>query len=152
MPTNDDELISRLDGLIASMVELMGAHAAATATKNIELIADELGLVYRRTVPRVELRHLARDNGADVSSDEIKTFVATDIIAETVDAEGNATYIVVEASYTADRYEADRAIQHAALMRRFTERRCRPVIASIRNSDRILPLIDCGEVACHRWR
>ena len=146
------ETTRRLDLLTASTGELKGAHAEATAKENIELIADELGLEYRRTIPRIELRHLARDNGADVDSDEIKSFVATDIIAETADADGKPTYIVVEASYTADRYDTERAIRHAGLMEQFTERRCRPVIASTRNSDRILPVIERGEVSWHQIR
>jgi hypothetical protein len=144
------ETTRRLDALMNDVGQLKGAHAERKAQQNIELIADDLGLEYRRTVPGMELRRLARDNGADVQDDEIKSFVATDIIAEAVDAEGETTYIAVEASYTGDRYDAHRARSHAGLMQRFTNRPCRAVIATARNNERILPLIECGEVAWHQ--
>ena len=112
---------------------LKGAHAETKARANIAVIADELDLEYRRIVPGVELRRVARDNGADLRDDKIKSFVASDIMAEAVDAEGNTTYLAVEASYTGDLHDADRARSHAALMQRLTNRPCHAVIASARN-------------------
>ena len=129
---------------------LKGAHAETKARANIAVIADELNLEYRRIVPGVELRHVARENGAGLRDDEIKSFVASDIMAETIDAEGNTTYLAVEASFTGDLHDADRARRHAALMQRFTNKPCRAVIASARNNDRLLELIDSGEVAWHQ--
>ena len=70
---------------------LKGAHAETKARASIAVIADELDLEYRRIVPELELRRVARDNGADLRDDRIKSFVASDIIAEAVDAEGNTT-------------------------------------------------------------
>ena len=129
---------------------LKGAHAETKARADIAVIADELDLEYRRMVPGVELRRVARENGADLRDDEIKGFVASDIIAETIDAEGNTTYLAVEAAFTGDLHDADRARRHAALMQRFTNKPCRAVIASARSNDRLLELIDSGEVAWHQ--
>ena len=67
-----------------------------------------------------------------------------------MDAEGNTTYLAVEASYTGDLHDGDRARSHAALMQRLTNRPCRAVIASARNNDRVVQLIDSGEVAWHQ--
>ena len=140
----------RLDRLAADVGSLKGAHAETKARANIAVIADELDLEYRRIVPGVELRRVARDNGADLRDDKIKSLVASDIMAETVDAEGNTTYLAVEASYTGDLHDADQARSHAALMQRLTNRPCRAVIASARNKNRVLELIDSGEVAWHQ--
>ena len=114
---------------------LKGAHAETKARADIAVIADELDLEYRRIVPGVELRRLARENGADLRDDEIKSFVASDIIAETMDAQGERTYLAVEASFTGDLHDADRARRHAALMKRLNKP-CRAVVASARNNDR----------------
>ena len=129
---------------------LKGAHAETKARANIAVIADELGLEYRRIVPGVELRRVARENGADLRDDKIKSFVASDVMAEAIDAEGNTIYLAVEASYTGDLHDADRARSHAALMQRLTNRPCRAVVASARNNDRLVELIDSGEVAWHQ--
>ena len=127
-------------------------HALTKARANIEVIVDELDLEYRRIVPGIELRHMARDNGADLRDDAIKSFVGSGIIAETVDADGNTTYLAVEASYTGDHDDADRARSHAARMQRLTNKPCRAVIASARNNDRLVELIDSGEVAWHQLK
>ena len=53
---------------------LKGAHAETKARADIAVIADELNLEYRRIVPGVELRRVARENGADLRDDEIMSF------------------------------------------------------------------------------
>ena len=131
---------------------LKGAHAETKARSSIAVIADDLGLEYRRIVPELELRRVARDNGADLREDRIKSFVASDIIAEAVDAEGNTTYLAVEASYTGDLHDGKRARSHAALMQRLTTKPCRAVVASARNNDRLRELIDTGEVAWYQLK
>ena len=131
---------------------LKGAHAETKARASIAVIADDLGLEYRRIVPELELRRVARDNGADLRDDTIKSFVASDIMAEAVDAEGNTTYLAVEASYSGDLHDGNRARSHAALMQRLTTKPCRAVVASARNNDRLLELIDSGEVAWYQLK
>ncbi len=127
-------------------------HAETKARANIEVIAAELDLEYRRIVPGVELRHAARDNGADLQDDKIKSFVASGIMAEAMDAEGNTTYLAVEAAYTGDLHDADRARSHAALMQRLSTKPCRAVIASVCNTDRLFELVESGEIAWHQLK
>ena len=145
-----DRLAADVGTLKNDVGTLKGAHAETKARANIAVIADELDLEYRRIVPGVELRRVARNNGADLRDDKIKSFVASDIIAEAVDTEGNTTYLAVEASYTGDLHDANRARSHAALMQRLTNKPCRAVIASARNNDRLLNLIESGQVAWHQ--
>ena len=132
--------------------ELKGAHAEANARARIALIADELDLEHRRIVPEVELRHMARDSGADLRDDAIKSFVNSDMIAEATDAEGETTYLAVETSYTGDLHDANRARSHAALMQRLTGSRCRAVIASSHKNAGLAKLIERGEIAWHELR
>ena len=128
---------------------LKGAHAEATARAEIALIADDLDLEHRRVVPKLELRHMARDRGADPRDDAIKSFLASDIIAETTNAEGETTYLAVETSFTGDLHDADRARDHAALMERLTGRPCRAVIASRQKNAGLAKLVERGEIAWH---
>ena len=144
------ETTRRLDLLTNDVGILKGAHAEAKAREDIAVIADELDLEYRRIVPRLKLRRLARDNGADLRDDQVKSFIASDIMAEATDADGSTTYLAVEASFTGDLHDADRARRHAALMQRLTNRPCRAVIASTRNNDRLREVIERGEVAWYQ--
>ena len=132
--------------------ELKGAHAEANARAEIALIADNLDLTHRRTVSKLELKHMARDGGADLLDDAIKSFLSSDIIAETTDGNGETTYLAVEASYTGDLHDADRARSHAALIQRLTGRPCRAVIASTHKNAGLAKLIDRGEMPWHQLK
>ena len=147
-----DLLTTAITRLTNDVGELKGAHAEATARAEIALIADDLDLTHRRIMPKLELKHMARDGGADLRDDAIKSFVTSDIIAETTDAEGETTYLAVETSYTGDLHDADRARDHAALMQRLTGRPCRAVIASSHKNAGLAKLIERGEIAWHELR
>ena len=147
-----DLLTTAITRLTNDVGELKGAHAEATARAEIALIADDLDLTHRRIMPKLELKHMARDGGADLRDDAIKSFVTSDIIAETTDAEGETTYLAVETSYTGDLHDADRARSHAALMQRLTGRPCRAVIASSHKNAGLAKLIERGEIAWHELR
>ena len=129
--------------------QLKGAHAEARARADIEIIAAELDLEHRRIVPRIELWRIAKNKGADLRDDDIKSFLASDIMAEAGGADGKTTYLAVEASYTGDLHDARRARSHAALMQRLTNRPCRAVVASRQNNARLVELINRGEIAWH---
>ena len=129
---------------------LQDAYAETKACDNIAVIADELDLEHRRIVATIELRRIARKNGADLRDDEIKSFLRSGIIAETTDAQGETTYVAVEASSTADVQDANRVQRHAAVMQRLTRKPCRAVIASVRNNERLVELIERNEVAWHQ--
>lgn len=146
----------RLDGLAADVGtlkndvgQLKGAHAEARARADIEIIAAELDLEHRRIVPRIELWRIAKNKGADLRDDDIKSFLASDIMGEAVGADGKTTYLAVEASFTGDLHDARRARSHAALMQRLTNKPCRAVVASKQNNARLVELINSGEIAWH---
>lgn len=126
-------------------------HGETKARANIEVIADELDLEYQRIVPGVELRRAARDDGADLRDDTIRSFVRG-IMAEARDAQGNASYVALEAAYTGDVHDADRARRHAPLMQRLTKNPWRAVIASVCNTDRLFELVESGQIAWHQLK
>ena len=92
---------------------------------------------------------MARDAGADLHDDAIKSFLNSDIIAETTDGEGKMAYLAVETSFTGDLHDADRARNHAALVQELTGRPCRAVIASSHKNTGLTKLIERGEIAWH---
>ena len=125
--------------------------AEQDARANLSVIADELDLAYRRTVPGLERRHLARDAGEDLQDDAIGWFVAG-IMAETVDAQGRRTYVAVAAAHTADLSDVELARRNAALMQRLTNTPCRAAVACARRRDRLRDLVDAGDVAWHQLK
>ena len=129
---------------------LKGAHARNVAERRVGLIARFLGLRDRRVLGGADLFDLARNAGAAMHSSEIQSYVEADLVFEAEDDGGGIQYVAVEVSYTANGRDTARAMRNAALITRFTERPCRPVVASLRIDDRIADAIEAGRVSWFR--
>ena len=111
----------------------------------VTAIADDLGLEYVRTLPQEELTRMARTAaGPAPLSNELRSFRAADLVAEARDPEGNTCYLAVEASFTADRRDTQRAIRNADLLQRLTGHNALAVTASVRNNMEAQENIDAG--------
>ena len=129
---------------------LKGAHARNVAERRVGLIARSLGLRDRRLLSGADLFDLARNADAPMHSNEIQSYVEADLVFEAEDDRGGVEYVAVEVSYTANGRDTARAMRNAALITRFTERPCRPVVASLRIDDRIADAIEAGRVSWYR--
>ena len=129
---------------------LKGAHARDVAERRVGLIARSLGLRDRRLLGGADLFDLARNAGAAMHSSEIQSYVEADLVFEAEDDRGGIQYVAVEVSYTANGRDTSRAMRNAALITRFTERPCRPVVASLRIDDRIADAIEAGRLSWYR--
>ena len=129
---------------------LKGAHARNVAERRVGLIARSLGLRDRRLLGGADLFDLASNAGAAMHSNEIQSYVEADLVFEAEDDRGGIEYVAVEVSYTANGRDTSRAMRNAALITRFTERPCRPVVASLRIDERIADAIEAGRVSWYR--
>ena len=108
-------------------------------------IAMDLGLEYVRTVPREELTEMTRRAVGRIPINELRSFRRADLVIEATD--GSSThYISVEASYTADQRDTDRAQRNARFLTEFTGQTAHPVIASVRNDHYAEQQIESGAV------
>ena len=129
-------------------------YAEATAIKNAGVIAFLLGdanglrLRSNRNLTQDELIDILYSNNglADMPSEDVYSFIESDLIIEARDDEGEICYIAVEASQTCDERDTDRAIAHAELLERFTGKRAYPAVAGLRQDDRILDITGSGDV------
>ena len=129
---------------------LKGAHARNVAERRVGLIARSLGLRDRRLLSGADLFDLARNADAPMHSNEIQSYVEADLVFEAEDDGGGIQYVAVEVSYTANGRDTARAMRNAALITRFTERPCRPVVASLHIDERIADAIEAGRVSWYR--
>ena len=129
---------------------LKGAHARDVAERRVGLIARSLGLRDRRLLGGADLFDLARNAGAAMHSSEIQSCVEADLVFEAEDDRGGIQYVAVQVSYTANGRDTSRAMRNAALVTRFTERPCRPVVASLRIDDRIADAIEAARLSWYR--
>ncbi len=135
----------RLTRIEGDMSNFRGNYARDTATRSAMGIAMDLGFEYVRTVPYEELAKMAQSAAGRMPTNELRSFREADLVIEATD--GVAThYIAVEASYTADQRDTDRAQRNARFLTEFTGRSAHPAIASVRNDDYVNEQVDSGAV------
>ena len=106
-------------------------------------IAAGLELVYQRSLDRHELfAMLPPITTSGIARGDWHSFYRADLVLEATDLEGHVHYVAVEASYTADRRDTDRASRNAALLERLKGQPAHAVIASVRNDHETQALVD----------
>ena len=140
-----EDMDRRFDRMEGDISHIKGSYNEQKAAQQVSAIADDLGLEYVRTLLQEELTRMARTAaGAAPLSNELRSFRAADLVAEARDPEGNTCYLAVEASFTADQRDTQRAIRNADLLRRLTGHNALAVVASVRNSMESQENIDAG--------
>ena len=124
--------------------------AESKAVKEVALIADFLGLALTRVLTADDLLALLRAQPLpDLPSNVRASFLRADVVAETTDEAGETRYIAVEASYTVNGRDTERAVRNAGILTRLTGKPASPVVAGCRMDDRERPRVESGEVFWH---
>ena len=129
---------------------LKGGHARNAAERQAGLIAEDLGLEYVRTLTFDDIRNLVRSHDTtDIPVNDLRSFRLADRVVEAAH-EGDACYVAVEISFTANGRDTKRALRNAGFLTRFTGRRAYAVVAGVHVDDRIRDILDDGDVSWHR--
>ena len=126
---------------------LKAAHARSSALRVSYRICEDLGLDEVKILERDELRTMVRLADADIPRNRRYSFIEADAIIEAVDPAGQTHYVALEASFTADGRDIDRAIRNAGYLTLFTGRPAHAVIAAQRIDCRIADTIKSGAVS-----
>ena len=142
----NERLIQRMDRITNDTAQFKGWLARLAATDSAPGIALDMGMEYIGTMTRAELARLAHNaSGGDIPTSELRSFRDADVVIEATFG-GSAHYIAVEASYTGDRRDTDRALRNADFLTRFTGIPARAAVVSVRNDRELDPLIVPGQV------
>ena len=126
---------------------LKAAHARSSALRASYRICEDLGLDEVKILARDELRLMVRQAAADIPRNLRYSFIEADAIIEAVDPAGQTHYVAMEASFTADARDTDRAIRNAGYLTLFTGQPAHAVIAAQRIDRRIAATIKSGAVS-----
>ena len=122
--------------------ELKGLFMERSARDDAPIIASDMGLRWLKTLGRGEVVMMADEaqrSGlvAGISQHNMRTFRRADLVIEVADSDGEARYVAVEISYTADIRDTERATRHAEYITRFTGVPAYAAIASVHIDNRI---------------
>ena len=142
-----ERLAKNLDRITHDAGFFRGWFSRLNATDCAPVIAWEMGMEFVRILSRAELVDMAHQAIRDgISSDGLTSFINADVIIEATQADATTCYIAVEASYTADHRDADRALRNADFLTRFTGIPARPCIVSVRNDRELAPDVLQGNI------
>ena len=140
-----DRVDARLQAITDDLRILKGHAPSRAARDHVETILDRLGLTYVTILDRRDLVGLLR-RFRDIPTGERQSFFRADLVLEALDDDGATRYVAVEASYTADRRDSDRARRNAGFLTRVTGCPAHAVVASLRNDRDVQALVEAGTV------
>ena len=144
--TNFGDLSHRVGRIGDDTARLKGHYAREATVRHAESIAIDLGLEYVRSLTSGELTKMVLKAAAGQAlSRDYRSFRLADFIIEATDGE-NVHYIAVEASFTGDSRDTNRALRNASLLTQFTGCPSHAVIASVKNHGSINWQIKSGAV------
>ena len=127
------------------MATVKAAHARWSALRGAESITLDMNIEYVRTLTEPDLIRMAKTGNPNMPRNELFSFRTADLVVEARD-DSKTVYIAMEASYTGDLRDSDRAQRNARLLTEFTGHRAIPVVASVRNVNEVTALIDSGAI------
>ena len=143
----NDSVQSSLRQIRDSIGELRGNVARSIALDHIPEITDHAGLEYKDLLVRAQRVQLLRTvSHQAIPNDQRRSFYRADLIILGQDPQGQENWIALEASYTADERDTERALRNANILTDLTSKPAKAAIASVSNDHRIQDQIDSGEV------
>ena len=140
-------VMQRLDRIIEDLGDLKGHVPGRIAREMADDIAEQLGYVVIQQLNGKDLRAMLRGSTADdIPKGVRRSFYVADLVARVQDQDGNELFMAVEASYTADERDSDRAIRNAELISQFTGMNTLAVVASLENDRAVQRQVEDGLV------
>lgn len=146
-----DDAVERIDRWFDAIEEslrlIIGVQVKTTIGCHASVIADQLGLRYRRRLSGQEVIDLTHGwEAVDIKPVNLRKFWLASLIAEASDADGTMHYIAVEATHVAGVRHVHRAIRNAGYLTRFTGQPACAVVAANWKDQETQPAIDSGQV------
>ena len=138
---------ARLQRITDDLGDLKSHVAGRIAREMADDIAEQLGYEITQQLNGNDLRATLRGSTAnDIPAGVRRSFYVADLVAKVQDQDGNQLFMAVEASYTADERDTQRAVRNAELISRFTGMTAVAVVASLENDRAVQKLVDDGHV------
>lgn len=145
-----ETLSERVGRIGDDVARLKGYYTREVTLRHAESIALDLGLEYVRLLTSGELtRMVLKASAGKALTSDFRSFRLADLIIEANDGE-TVQYIAVEASFTGDSRDTNRALRNASLITGFTGCPAHAAIATVKNHESINWQIASGAVHWHQ--
>ena len=108
-----------------------GGYARTEILRKASVIARDMGYVYIKNLRRTQILAIADQALADIDAATLDSFRNADLVIEAEDANHQRNYIAVEASYTVQVRDVERAKRNARLLHSLTEIKSHAAVAGV---------------------
>ena len=142
------ELTASVAGIRRDLAPIKGAHARNGALRSTRRIARTVNCRQQEILDQDILSDMVEaGDTSGILPGEIRSFENADIVILAADRDnGEARYLAVEASFTANLDDVRRAVRNAGYLTRFTGHSATAMVASVNVNPGIQPDIDSGRV------
>ena len=142
---------NRMQRIESDISVVKGGHVQNHVRRFTEVIADDLELNYVQTLSPKQLLDISKriTSPTGIRQNQRNSFVNADLVIEATAENGETVYVAVEASWTADNRDSDRALRNAGYLENATGHRAIAAVASVRNDHEVEKLIEEGELHWH---
>ncbi len=142
-----DRIDGRLDRIQDDVGTIRGIYARDSAIRDAIQIADDMGLMWVRSLSQEELGRMSNTpQASDLTRDERRSFRRADLVFEALDSLGTTCYVAVEVSFTVNGRDTSRATDHAQILTALTGSPAYPAVAGMRRDDRFSDILESGEI------
>ena len=133
--------------LVDDVGMLKGAHTSTVSERDYAVIALELGFNTAELVSRADMYRLGTSAAVgDMDRNVLRSFRAADLIIKATDDDGRTHYIAVEASFSINGRDTDRAVRNAEILTRVTGDPATAVVCGYVLDDTVREKVDSGAV------
>ena len=149
----------RLDGIdksLKTLTEDMGdlkgdVAGRVTRTRCFILAQALLGLKVVKVLERADLNDLIEPLLPTLAPGTPESFCVADLVMDCVHrTDGTRAYVAVEASFTANEGDSNRALRNADLLTQSTGIKAHAVVSSVQNDRAVQKLVDDGDILWYR--
>ena len=133
--------------LVDDVGMLKGAHTSTVSERDYAVIALELGFNTAELVSRADMYRLGTSAAVgDMDRNVLRSFRAADLIIKAADDDGRTHYIAVEASFSINGRDTDRAMRNAEILTRVTGDPATAAVCGYVLDDTVREKVDSGAV------
>lgn len=127
------EFSGKIDGMRDDMSMIKGAHARNEALREPGKIAHSLEHTYIHEVGQDALQQFGDRAASELkaSKSDAESFINADLVMMVNDRDYHPVYMAVEASYTVQPRDVERAVRNAGYIHKLTGVPARPVVAGV---------------------
>ena len=108
-----------------------GGYERTEILRKASVIAQDMGYYYIKNLRRTQILAIADQAPGDIDAATLASFRNADLIIEAEDANHQRNYIAVEASYTVQPHDLDRAKRNAGLLYDITKIKSHAAVAGV---------------------